>query len=194
MNKKLYEISADLVQTQVSTSAMSSNEIVESLKKVFNALSSMQKSESVGSTVETTDAMEDQLEQTEAAEYADPMSSIQQDKIICLECGAEMRQLTAKHLNLHGISIKEYKKKWGFKLKQSLSAKSLSKARSKAAKKRGLPENLVKSREKKKAAKEAEQKMEQAQNIEPPQPEPLEEPVEEPARIEVKEPKRGRKK
>lgn len=82
-----------------------------------------------------------------------PKDSIQEDKIVCLECGAEMRQLTTKHLSTHGLNPREYKKKWGFTLRQSLSAKSLSRARSKAAKKRGLPENLVKYQEEKKLRK-----------------------------------------
>jgi hypothetical protein len=53
-----------------------------------------------------------------------------------------MTQVTAKHLPTHGLSPREYKKKWGFQMAQPLSAKSLTKARSKAAKKRGLPEKL----------------------------------------------------
>ena len=53
-----------------------------------------------------------------------------------------MRQLTVKHLSIHDLTLKEYKKKYGFTIKTPLSAKSLTKARSKAAKKRGLPENL----------------------------------------------------
>jgi len=73
----------------------------------------------------------------------DPKKSIQENKVICLECGTEMKQLTAKHLSAHALTIREYKKKWGFPQRQSLSAKSLSKARSKAAKERGLPEKLM---------------------------------------------------
>ena len=69
----------------------------------------------------------------EIPEKIDPQSSIQENKVVCLECSAEMRQLTIKHLSSHGLNIREYKKKYGFPLKQSLSAKSLSKARSKAA-------------------------------------------------------------
>jgi predicted transcriptional regulator len=75
-------------------------------------------------------------------ETRDPAKSIQKDKVICLECGAEFRQLTANHLRVHGLTPREYKKKWGFPLKQSLAAKSLTASRSKAAKNRGLPQKL----------------------------------------------------
>jgi hypothetical protein len=64
-----------------------------------------------------------------------------------------MRQLTAKHLSSHELSIKEYKKKWGFPQRQSLSARSLSEARSKAAKERGLPEKLARFQEERKQKK-----------------------------------------
>jgi predicted transcriptional regulator len=64
-----------------------------------------------------------------------------------------MKQLTQKHLTSHGISSKEYKKKYGFAMRTPLAAKSLTKARSKAAKKRGLPANLVKAIEARRQSK-----------------------------------------
>ncbi len=81
---------------------------------------------------------------TEEKPVLSPANSIQNDKVICLECGAEMRQLSSKHLVSHGMNQKEYRKKYGFTMMTPLAAKSLTKARSKAAKKRGLPEKLQK--------------------------------------------------
>lgn len=153
MTKRLLEIASEIVQTQVATRQMTSEEIVLSLRQIFNTLLGMQKSESDGSFVDMVDRAEDSSAEGKPAEKADPKDSIQEDKIVCLECGAEMRQLTTKHLGAHGLNPREYKKKWGFALRQSLSAKSLSRARSKAAKKRGLPENLVKYQEERKLKK-----------------------------------------
>jgi len=81
---------------------------------------------------------------TEEKPVLRPADSIQTDKVICLECGKEMRQLSTKHLVAHGMSQKEYRKKYGFSMRTPLSAKSLTKARIKAAQKRGLPEKLQK--------------------------------------------------
>src|SRR5208337_165373 len=92
---------------------------------------------------------------TEEKPVLSPADSIQNDKVICLECGKEMRQLTTKHLVFHGLSQKEYRKKYGFSMGTPLAAKSLVKAKSKAAKKRGLPEKLrqyLEARKQKKAA------------------------------------------
>lgn len=154
MAKKLLEISAEIVQSQVANAQMSSEEIVSSLKLVFNALQEMQRSEAEGISFEVEEQEEFAAPDERAPERRiNPKDSIQEEKIICLECGTEMRQLTAKHLGSHGLTPRDYKRKWGFPLTQSLSAKALSKARSKAARKRGLPENLRKFQEERKQRK-----------------------------------------
>lgn len=141
--RKLLDIAAEIVQAQASVGQMSAESIEEALIKTFSTLQRMQKAEEKGVFLERGGAGEEIAEE-EAAPRREPRDSIQDDKIICLECGTEMRQLTTKHLSSHELTPREYKKKWGFSLKQPLSARSLTKARSKAAKKRGLPENLVK--------------------------------------------------
>ena len=82
-----------------------------------------------------------------------PENSIQYGKVICLECGAEMRQLTVKHLVIHGMDLKQYKEKYGFSMRTPLAAKSLTEALSKLAKKRGLPEKLTQLNEARKKEK-----------------------------------------
>ena len=147
MTKKLYEIAADIIGAQATTGPMTLDVLEQGLSKLFVTLQRMKLAEDGGVLLDET--------KTEAAEEVDPKSSIQEDKVICLECSAEMRQLTSKHLSSHGLTIREYKKKWGFAQRQSLSAISLSKARSKAAKRRGLPEKLLKFQEQKRQEKAA---------------------------------------
>ncbi len=138
MSKKLIEIASEIVQTQVSLSPMSADEIASSLRQVFGTLHQLEKAESGGIVIELTQPAAEEGGATKLS----PADSIQNDKIICLECYAEMRQLTSKHLVSHGLDQKQYKKKYGFSMRTPLAAKSLIKARSKAAKKRGLPEKL----------------------------------------------------
>ncbi len=154
MSKKLIEIASEIVQTQVALTSMSATDIASSLREVFSTLYELQKAEARG--IELPPAAEVAGEAlTEEKPVLSPQNSIQNDKVICLECGAEMRQLTSKHLVSHGMSQKEYRKKYGFSMRTPLSAKSLTKARSKAAKKRGLPENLKKAIEARKQGKTA---------------------------------------
>jgi predicted transcriptional regulator len=155
--KKLLDIAAEIVQAQASVGQMSAEQIEQSLIKTFSTLQRMQKAEEKGIFLDR-DIAEEENEEGQTARK-EPRESIQDDKITCLECGTEMRQLTTKHLSSHHLTPREYKQKWGFSLKQPLSARSLTKARSKAAKKRGLPANLVKfleERRQKKAELEAE--------------------------------------
>ena len=150
MTKKLIEIASEIVQTQVSVTPMSGADITASLRQVFSTLHELEKAETAGIGIEFAQPLAEEA----AATKLSPADSIQNDKVICLECGAEMRQLTSKHLVSHGMNVKEYRKKYGFSMKTPLAAKSLTKARSKAAKKRGLPEKLkqaIEARKQKKA-------------------------------------------
>ena len=138
MPKKLIEIASEIVQTQVSKTSMTATDIASSLRQVFGTLHELQKAES--GEVELPET-----QQSPRSQALTPEDSIQNDKVICLECGKEMRLITGRHLSLHGMSQKEYRKKYGFTMRTSLAAKSFSKARSKVAKKRGLSENLKKA-------------------------------------------------
>jgi predicted transcriptional regulator len=150
--KKLLDIAAGIIHAQASVGHMSPEQIEQSLIKTFSTLQRMQKAEEKGVFLDSCAAEEMDMEEAGAVRK-EPRESIQDDKIICLECGMQMRQLTTKHLRVHNLTPREYKQKWGFSQKQPLSARSLTKARSKAAKQRGLPENLVKFLEEKKQRK-----------------------------------------
>jgi predicted transcriptional regulator len=149
MTRKLYEIAADIIEAQATMGPMTPDALEQTLSRVFVTLQRMKMAEDGGMLMDETKPETPE----EIPEKIDPKSSIQDNKVICLECGAEMRQLTPNHLSSHGLTMREYKKKYGFPLKQSLSAKSLSKARSKAAKKRGLPEKLLRFQEQRKQQK-----------------------------------------
>jgi predicted transcriptional regulator len=144
MPKKLIEIASEIVQTQVSLGPMSTADIASSLRQVFSTLQELQKAETAGTGAEFTQPAAEAAQEgaPEEKPALTPENSIRNDKVICLECGAEMRQLTSKHLFSHGMNQIEYRKKYGFSMRTPLAARSLIKARSKAAKKRGLPEKL----------------------------------------------------
>lgn len=149
MARKLLEIAASIVKAQASVGKISPEEIEQTLMKTFLVLQRMQYAEQHGVVLDAAEEAVAAASQ-EKQECADPRDSIRENRVICLECGVEMKQLTKKHLGSHGLTPRDYKKKWGFAMRQSLSAKSLSRARSRAAKKRGLPENLVKFQEERK--------------------------------------------
>ncbi len=135
MAKSLVEMTAEIVQAQISTQDMSSDDIKAALNDTFLVLKGLQESEVSGQAPER--------QQTKPA--MSPAKSIQKNKVVCLECGESFKMLSPKHLASHGLTPKEYRKKHGFSLRQPLCAKSLSESRSRSGKRRGLPENLRKA-------------------------------------------------
>jgi len=135
MSKSLVEMAADLVSSQINSTEMSTEEIIQALKSTFSTLKGLQDAELSGQEVE---------EQQDKPNI-DPAKSILKNKIICLECGESFKMLSPKHLGTHDLTLIEYRKKYGFKARQPLCARALSERRSKSGKKRGLPENLRKS-------------------------------------------------
>lgn len=135
MSKSLVEMTAEIIQSQISSKEMSTDEIKSSLQDTFQTLKTLQDQETVGV---------DEVE-VESSPVMDPKKSIQKNKVICLECGQEFKMLSPKHLKSHGLTSKEYRKKHGFSARQPLCAKALSERRSKSGKERGLPANLRKA-------------------------------------------------
>jgi predicted transcriptional regulator len=143
MDKKLLELTVEMVQTQVSLNKMSGEEVEAALIRVYNALHKIQEAEREGRSIAIDGhPAEGIADGSQPKQLYDPRASIMEDKVVCLECGAEFRQLTANHLKSHDLSPREYKKRYGFPMKQALAAIALTQFRSKSAKKRGLPPNL----------------------------------------------------
>ena len=154
MDKKLLELAVDIMQVQASLNKMSSDEIEMTLVMIYNTLNKIQQAEKEGKTLSIENLGTGRpLAEAGASVRNDPRSSIQEDKVICMECGVDFRQLTANHLKSHDLTPREYKKKWGFPLKQPLAARNLTKLRSRSAKKRGLPPNLQQYLENKREVK-----------------------------------------
>ena len=141
-------MTAEIIQSQITSKQMTTDEIKAALTETFQALKSLQDAEA-GGVIET---------ETEATtSVIDPKKSIQKNKVVCIECGQEFKMLSPKHLKSHGLNSKEYRKKHGLSARQPLCAKTLSEKRSQSGKERGLPDNLRKAidaRTKKKVTKE----------------------------------------
>ncbi len=135
MSKSLVEMTAEIIQSQIGGKDMSIDDVKTALNDTYQTLKGLQDAELSGRDVEG-----------EANKpIMDPKRSIQKNKVICLECGQEFKMLSPKHLKSHGLTSKEYRKKYGFSARQPLCAKALSERRSKSGKERGLPENLRKA-------------------------------------------------
>ncbi|ACL06295.1 MucR family transcriptional regulator [Desulfatibacillum aliphaticivorans] len=156
MAKTLTEIAAEIVAAQVGSTSMTSEEVGEALKSVFKTLVQLRMAEGgeeAEALTQVPAALGEEGVSDQLAELRQrPIRSIRKNKVICLECGAEFKQLTKGHLKEHDMDAKEYRKKYGFKARQPLSAQSLSAKRRQSAKERNLGEVLKEARRQGKGA------------------------------------------
>lgn len=132
MAKSIIELCADIVAAQARYTPLSHEEIRENLQQVFQVLQDIERS------VRSPDS--------EMCLSPDPMSSIQRDQVVCLECSRSFKLLANRHLALHGLTPRQYKQKHGIPMTQPLSAWTLSAKRRTVAKKLGMGQALVKWR------------------------------------------------
>lgn len=130
MSKSLVEMCADIVSAQASHSAMSSEDIIDSLRRVFHTLQEVQH-------------LGDIVEPESGVGARDPQTSIQRNQVLCLECGKAFKLLSNRHLALHGLTPRAYKHKHGIRMTQALSARTLSTRRRKLAKELGMGKQLA---------------------------------------------------
>jgi predicted transcriptional regulator len=128
MSKTLVEMVAEIVANQASARAMSIEEVNEAIDSYTKALLK------IGGGGSKSMVAPEML--------TDPMLSIGQNSIICLECGEELKMLTANHLANHSLTSKTYRLKYQLPKQQPLCAKKVSKYRTESAQKRGLPDGL----------------------------------------------------
>lgn len=143
MAKSLTEMAVEIAAAQASHAKMSPEEVDRFLEVTFKRLKEMKEKE---------EGKEEGFGER-GAPAVDPFKSVQRNKVICLECGQEFRQLTNAHLRSHGLTAKEYRRKWGLPARFPLVAKALVAKRRKLAKERGLGERLKRAREQKKASR-----------------------------------------
>ena len=145
MAKTLTEMVADIVAAQAGVARMSAEEMSEALTKAYESLKRIKSlEEGMVSEAVAIGAVAVPME---------PKASIQRNRIICLECGKEFKQISKAHLRSHGLTPKEYKKKYSLPLRQALTAKSLTAKRRKLAKEKQLGNKLAEYRMKKAAQK-----------------------------------------
>ena len=154
MAKNLLEMTADIVKAQAVNNEMSTKEITEMLRTVFSTLQDIKKFEDDGRMISLVGEAPSRQEELQVKPFvsnvvvrkSNPMKSIKENSVECLECGTILKTLAIHIVRAHNISAREYKLKWGIPLRQSLSAKSTTRLRSeimtRKKKEAELPKNL----------------------------------------------------
>jgi predicted transcriptional regulator len=141
MSKSLVEMCADVVAAQAQSRTMSSEEVASSIKAVFQTLQELVQTDPASTESETT------AHEALAHLRRQPQQAFQRTKVYCLECGKSFKLLSNRHLATHGLTPRTYKQKWGFPLRTSLSAQTLTARRRQIAKSRGMGSALAEWRD-----------------------------------------------
>jgi predicted transcriptional regulator len=170
MGKSLAEIVGEIVLAQSGRRDLDADEITRisiETAKAFKVIQQMDKGgniqgESLFPSTEPTSSPEQSAQHDAEQALAlppppdnrpkiDPKDSILEDKVICLECGEEFHQISYKHLAQHGLTVDEYKAKYGLPKRQPLVCWAFSRKRSERVKNDGLAQKMKAARAAKKA-------------------------------------------
>lgn len=125
VNEMLITLTSDIVAAHISNNNVAVDEVPTLISNVFGALSS--------------------LGQKPAEPEAAPLkpavslrSSVKADKIVCLDCGAELQMLKRHLMTHHNMTPEEYKARWNLPADYPLVAPNYTDKRRDLAKQIGL--------------------------------------------------------
>ena len=136
MANDVLKLTAEIVMSHASMSELSTQELVDEIKEVYNVLASLEGGELIPESVAPEKAEEAGLVKKPPI----PLNQIVKEKyVVCCECEKKMRTLRAHIKKAHGLTAKEYFKRFGLDPKKfPLVCREYSAQRSKMAKDRGF--------------------------------------------------------
>ncbi|GIX49021.1 MAG: transcriptional regulator [Candidatus Tectimicrobiota bacterium] len=131
MAQTILEMAKDLVMAQIQAGTLSSEDMYRELQKVYACLMELKAKEEAGVAFGAPGAAPGALaaDGRKTAEVPDWRRSIKKHTIECLECGAQFKQLSVRHLKEHGLDPRSYRAKYGMPRTQPLSAKETTATR-----------------------------------------------------------------
>lgn len=135
----LMELTAEIVKAHAGTTALSTEELLATIGKVYNQLRALEGGEAGA------------LDVPESAEEK-PALTIRQafrpNEVVCMICGKGGMKTLTRHLRqAHDLKPGQYRKQFGIPASQPLTAKKFSESRRLKAQEINLSANLAKARE-----------------------------------------------
>lgn len=118
MSMRYWEAAAQIVAQQAGQKPMTKEEIVDSLRYVAAGLYQVDRvgADCMGGLVGSTVLTEHLDRQTQPQQILllSPAEAIQEEYIVCLECGLQYLELTEEHLATHKLTVASYRAKHGY--------------------------------------------------------------------------------
>jgi predicted transcriptional regulator len=120
MAQTLVEMAKDLTRSLVETGRLSAENIQDTLQQAYATLSALKAQEEDGTSAPVPVA---------DSSPVDWRKSITRHAVTCLECGQAFKQLSIRHLGIHGLDSRSYRIKYGIPRTQPLAARSTTERR-----------------------------------------------------------------
>jgi predicted transcriptional regulator len=116
MSQTLLEMAKDLVLAQIQAHRLSPEDMHAALQDTYSSLLALQAQEAPhgSGAVETLEIPPAPINWRK---------SITKQTVTCLECGTSFKQLSVRHLRVHGLDTRSYCVKYGMPPRQPLSAR-----------------------------------------------------------------------
>ncbi|QLF69812.1 MucR family transcriptional regulator [Peteryoungia desertarenae] len=128
------ELTADIVAAYVSNHVVPVSELSHLIADVHAALSNTTSPAPVASVVE------------KPKPAVSVRKSVQDDHLVCLECGGSFKSLKRHLMTHHGLGPEEYREKWDLPADYPMVAPAYAEARSRLAKEMGLGQRRKRGR------------------------------------------------
>jgi predicted transcriptional regulator len=139
MATELLKMTIQIVTSHASINELTSQELINEIKIVYNTLAVLAGEKGASAEFEV---LPEATKETAGPKPAVPVEeSVQDDYIVCLECGKRFRTLKAHLRRAHGITPAVYCDRFGLDIKKySLVSRNYSEQRRQLAKEKGLGE------------------------------------------------------
>ncbi len=139
MATELLKMTAQIVTSHASMNEMSSQELINEITSVYNTLAALAGEKAVA--VEMVETPEAETGEAQPKPAVPVEESIQDDYIVCLECGQRFRTLKAHLRRAHNLAPADYYERFGLDPKKyHLVSRNYSEQRRQLAKAKGLGE------------------------------------------------------
>jgi len=125
MKETLITLTSDIVAAHVSNNSVAPNDLAGLISNVYNALAGLGQETVVTSSEPPKPAVS-------------VRSSVKPDKIVCLDCGMELKMLKRHLMTHHGMTPEDYRARWSLPNDYPLVAPNYASTRRELAVKIGL--------------------------------------------------------
>ena len=117
MSQSVLEMAKELSLALIGTGNVPAEDMQDTLQKTHSTLLTLKAQEEFGTATAPS---------VVSRTAADWRKSITKQAVTCLECGKTFKQLSTRHLMMHGLDGRSYRAKYGIPRTQSLAAKTTS--------------------------------------------------------------------